>query len=110
MMVMYVVSRVCAKGLVHLLVVPDGVQAEDLVLHASTFPGSVANHRAGIFDISAKIVASSWQHKVQLILQSKSHEDVLQGAAGTLVSLQECNFVFLQAVLVPRVVNIVTGL
>ena len=37
------------------------------------------------------IVASTWQGKVQLVLQSKSHENVLDRATGTLMSLQEGN-------------------
>ena len=37
------------------------------------------------------IVASTWQGKVQLVLQTKPHENVLDRATGTLMSLQEGN-------------------
>ena len=39
----------------------------------------------------SNIVASTWQGKVQLVLQAKPHENVLDRATGTLMSLQEGN-------------------
>ena len=58
-----------------------------------------------VLDISAQIIAGAWQCESQLVLQSKPEEDVLYGAAGTLVGLQESNFMFLLAVFVARVVT-----
>ena len=56
------------------------------------------------------MVSSTGQDKVEMIVQSVSHEDVLKRTAGTFVSLQECNFVFLHTLFKIKQMIIITQL
>ena len=76
-----------------LLAVVAGVQRHDVVLHPRLLPGGPLEHLTA--EHWAQVASSHGQDEAEISLLSEPEEDVLETAAGALVSLQEEYFCLL---------------